>query len=181
MDKKNTYPELIEILKRNRPVLTNREALAEDIMRKIREPSGESRLRENLLNYLFGWVDVYWVRGTMVAVAILFAGLFIVQQVIFAERLNTLEERLVKTVDTNKGREPAPGILHKVLLNIILKDQAMQDSITVSRTDLEELLNSYLELQQTYNSMVPGFDPERDIQKIIRQTPGKGQGEKKPL
>ena len=154
MNNENRYLKAIKLLKSNKPVLANRERLTDDIMRRVKESSEKFSLQEKLVNSLFGWVNIYWLRGTMAVAAALIIGFFIIQQVIIADRLNSLEKQLVRTVNLINGHEPDHGIMQKVLLKMVKTDE---DSITVSKSDLEDLLNSYLELQKNNENTKQGF------------------------
>lgn len=169
MNKTDKYSKVIEALKGNKPVLANKEKLTDDIMRRIQEPVKKFTFQEKLSNYLFGWADIGWIRGTMAIAATVFIGIFIVQQVIITDRVNSLEKQLIRTVNTINTQEPDLGIMQKVLLNMVTKDQMIEDSITISRSDLEELLNSYLELQENYDNIGQNADVNSYLQKIIRQ------------
>ena len=169
MNKTDKYSKVIEVLKGNKPVLANKEKLTDDVMRRIQEPVEKFTFQEKLSNYLFGWADIGWIRGTMAIAATVFIGIFIVQQVIITDRVNTLEKQLIRTVNTINTQEPDLGIMQKVLLNIVVKDQMAEDSITISRSDLEELLNSYLELQENYDNMEQNAGVNSYIQKMLRR------------
>jgi len=169
MNKIDKYSKVIEVLKGNKPVLANKDKLTDDIMRSIQKPVEKFTFQEKLSNYLFGWADIGWIRGTMAIAATVFIGIFIIQQVIITDRVNTLEKQLIRTVNTINTQEPDLGIMQKVLLNIVAKDQMAGDSITISRSDLESLLNSYLELEQNYENTNQNADVNSYLQKIIRR------------
>ena len=169
MNKTDKYFKVIEVLKGNKPVLVNKEKLTENIMRRIQVPVEKYTFHKKLTNYLFGWTEIGWIRGTMAIAATVFIGFFIIQQLAITDRINTLEKQLIKTVNTINTQEPELGIMHKVLLNIVAKDQMAGDSITISRSDLESLLNSYLELEQNYDITKQNAGINSYIQKKIRQ------------
>lgn len=169
MNKTDKYYKVIEVLKGNKPALANKEKLTDDIMRRIQEPVEKFTFQEKLSNYLFGWADIGWIRGTMAIAATVFIGIFIVQQLVITDRINSLEKQLIRTVNTINTQEPDLGIMQKVFLNIVAKDQMIEDSITISRSDLEDLLNSYLELEQNHENKNQNADVNSYLQKIIRQ------------
>ena len=169
MKKTDKYSKVIEVLKGNKPVLVNKEKLTDDVMRKIQKPVEKFTFQEKLSNYLFGWTEIGWIRGTMAIAATVFIGFFIIQQLVITDRINTLEKQLIRTVNTINTQEPELGIIQKVLLNMVTKDQMIKDSITISRSDLEELLNSYLELERNYENTNQNADRNSYLQKIIRQ------------
>jgi len=174
MNKNEHYSKIIKVLKSSQPALSDKEELIDGVMQKIRGTEQKTTVHEKLSNYLFGWVDVVWIRGAMAVAATVFIGIFIIQQVVITDRINSLEKQLVKTVNTLQIQEPDLGIMQKVLLNVFAKDQLAEDSITVSRSDLEELLDSYLELKKDYDEMKENRGVESYIQKKIRQTLEKG-------
>lgn len=169
MNDQDKYFKVIKALKINKPVLTDKERLTDDIMRRIQGSEEKAAFHEKLSYYLFGWADISWIRGAMAVAAVLFAGIFITQQIIITNRVNNLEKQLIRTVNTINSREPDLGIMQKVLLNIVAKDQMMVDSITISKSDLEELLNSYLELQEDYENLKQDFGLEPYIQDMIKR------------
>jgi len=170
MTNEDKYLEAIKALKSNRPILSNKEKLTDTIMRRIKESSDKLPFHEKLVIFLFGWVNIYWLRGTMAVAAVLFTGFFIIQQLIFADRLGNLEKQLARTVNTINDHEPELGINQKILLNIVEKDPRMKDSITVSTSDLEDLLNDYLELQNNYEIINQNIGMHPYLQRRINQS-----------
>ena len=181
MDKNNNYSNLIEKLKSNKPALSDKEKLVDDVMHKIREAKHQPTFPGKLSHYFFGWADVVWIRGAMALAATLLIGIFIIQQVVITDRINSLEKQLVRTVNTFQNRETDMGIMQKVLLNLVAKEQMAYDSITVSRSDLEELLNSYLELKKDYDEMKENRSFESYIQNKIRQNLNKENDDESDL
>jgi hypothetical protein len=139
------YTRLINRLKNSSPELEFKEVLVDEIMERIRKPEPSSGGKGKLIDYIFGWSGIYWLRGSMAAIAAVFVGVFIFQQVSIANRFDSLENQLVNTVNVLQSFEPQLGISQKVFLKMISSDD---DSITVSRTDLEKMLNLYMELQK---------------------------------
>jgi len=168
MNNEDKYLKAIRILKGHRPVLTNKEKLTDDIMKRIGDSSEKSSLLEKSVNHLFRWVDIYWLRGAMAVAAAFFAGLFIIQQLVITNRLNNLEDQLVKTINTINGHDPDPGMMQRVFMNMIMTEE---DSIKVSKSDLEALLNSYLEMQKKYEVDRLNIVPEKYMRYRIRKNP----------
>jgi len=170
MKEEDKYKLAIKALKGNRPVLSDKERLTENIMARIRESSEKLSFQEKLVLYLFGWFNIYWMRGTMAAAALIFAGLFIVQQLFIADRLNKLEKQLVRTEKTINSQEPNLGINQKILLNMVVKNQLLGDSIIVSTADLEELLIHFLELQTDQQDIKQNVGLNPFIEKRIKRS-----------
>lgn len=149
MKEKEKYSKLIDTLRRSTPELQGKEGLEEAIMESIRRVERQRGIASRADRILFSWVEVSWMRRTLSTAAAVIIGLFVFQQVSMNRRINQLEEQVVTAVSatnvTNAG-EPAPGAMERVLLNILARDRVIDDSITVSRSDLEELLRSYMEM-----------------------------------
>jgi hypothetical protein len=55
------------------------------------------------------------------------------------------------------------------MFNMVTKDQTVEDSITISRSDLEELLDSYMELEENYENIKQDASVESFFNKIIKR------------
>ena len=163
------YLKAIKALQSNTPVLTNKESMTDDIMRRIKESSEKLTIQEKLVYYFFSWVNVYWLRGTMAVAAVLFTGFFIIQQLIIADRLDKLEYQSIRMENMINGREPLLGMNQRILINTFMENQRKQDSITVSTYDLEELVNNYWELLRNYENNNQDSDLNRFKQRRIRK------------
>ena len=168
MKEEDKYLKAIKALKSNRPLLKGREQLTDDIMRTIGESSDQLKLREKLVYYLFGWVNIYWLRGAMTVTAVLFAGFFIVQQLIMADRLEKLEKQSVRIENVINGHETGFGLNQRILVNSFLENKTKEDSITVSTHDLEELVNNYWKLLRKYENRKQTSNPDHYNRKRIK-------------
>ena len=170
MNKSEKYNKVIKILNANKPVLTDKGKLTDDVMNKISKSVEKTTIRKLTGKYLFGWTEIGWMRRAMAVVAVIFLGIFIVQQLVITDRINSLEKQLIRTVNNISTQDPDLGIMQKSLLNLLAKDQIEDDSITISRSDLEELMNSYIRLHDKYNKMKQNADVDSYIQKIIKRS-----------
>jgi len=180
MKKKDPYSNLIDTLKRQEPVLQDREALEERIMGRIGPSGNRGALPGKVGNYVFSWVEYGWIRRTMAAAAAILTGIFIFQQVSVTRRINHLEERLITTVNEIHHAEPGMGIMQKAFLNLVIREQVAGDSVTVSRADMEELLKSYMELREDYDILKQYLGPGTLPEDLNRQDPGNKERKEKP-
>jgi len=169
MNNSNKYSKVIKVLRENEPALDNKEKLTDEIMRRIIGPEEKLIPQAKFSSYLFGWTEIGWIRGAMGVAAVLIIGVFIIQQLIITDRINSLEKQLIRTVHTINNHEPDLGIMQKVMFNIVTKDHTVEDSITISRSDLEELLDSYMELEENYETIKQDAGLESFFNKIIKR------------
>ena len=59
-DKK--YEDVLKLLRNSKPVFTDVEAVTEKVMRQIQEEKSKFSLMELIVEFLFGWVYIGWVR-----------------------------------------------------------------------------------------------------------------------
>ncbi|MDX1283766.1 MAG: hypothetical protein R3182_02075 [Draconibacterium sp.] len=175
MTQENKYSKVIKALKNNSPVLSDKEKLTDEIMKRIQKDPVKITIQERLDNFLFGWVDSFGLRLAMATVTVFLIGFFVVQQVVIQNRLNSLEKQLVKTVNTINGQESEPGMMQKVMLKMALREQLQEDSITVSVDDMDEFLNSYMELLEDYESIKRNFGPEQQTMKKLKKDLGNSE------
>lgn len=145
MDRNKKYLNTVRILKSNRPVLDDGEKFTDDIIREISASSETLSIQDRLLDLLFGWVNIYWLRDTMAVAAVLFAGFFIIQQLVLADRLDKLEKQSIRMENKLHNQEMLPGMNQRILIRTMSEHQS-EDSITVSVHDLEELVDNYWDL-----------------------------------
>ena len=170
MRTEDTYQKLVRKLRNSDPFLDNKTELTDEIIRSIRTVREKRRASDRLFASMFAWVDSYWLRGTMAVFALLFIVSFIGQQLSMASRLSNLEVRMQGYSTSAGDHRPELEIMKAVLVNRLLP---AEDSVTVSKADLEELLNSYLELQKSSHSGKKNYLLEPVLHKRIRQNPEK--------
>ncbi len=180
MKKKDPYSSLMDTLKRQEPVLQDREGLEERIMGRIGPSGNRGALPGKVGNYVFSWVEYGWIRRTMAAAAAILTGIFIFQQVSVTRRINDLEERLITTASEIHHAEPGMGIMQKAFLNLVIREQSAGDSITVSRADMEELLESYMELRADYDILKEYLGPGIIPEDLNREDPGNRDKKEQP-
>ena len=147
MKEKDPYRRVIGLMKQHAPELQGMDQLEEEVVERIRRMERQSG-QERAGRSLFSWTEVEWLRRTLVTAAVVVIGLFLFQQVSLNRRIDRLEERVVTVSGPGNIPESGPGAAEKVLINLVTRDPAMVDSVLVSRSDLEELLKSYLELEE---------------------------------
>ena len=181
MKSKERYEALIRMLRTSNPELRDKEKLINRIMNGIDQPKKGLTFREQISGHLFGWADLQWSRAVMAVAAIFFLCFFIVQQGFMWNRLNSLEEQLVKPASQTWTTEPTPGTLHRSLINVLLDDRQANDSVTVSREELEALLDEYFKMSERLQSIQPAYDRGSGMNRLLRDNAEKNDMKKKSL
>ena len=162
------YKKMLEVLKRSDIRIDRKEQLKDQILQQIETADYRNDHTYSLLNSLFGWADVLWIRWSVSALAVILISTFLVQQIGLTHRISTLEKQLYQ-FETMENSEPAPwNAGHKLLMK--LYTDSSPDSIKVSKSDLETLMVDYGKLIEAYKALNPEFDVDRFLQEgKIRQ------------
>lgn len=143
----NDYEKILKKIRSHKPEIENREFLKESIMTRI----GRNPVRPA---YIFWWTEIRWLRRSLAIAASVIIGIFIIQQILIANRIDKLEGRMI-SVSTEK-------ILEMQRENVVINSMMLRnndnimitDSVKVSTNDLYELMREYHELQNKYNEMM---------------------------
>jgi hypothetical protein len=144
MNKKDAYSKLVTRFKSVVPPLENKEQIIDYVMNHIESKNREPGRFIRLLDLLFGWVHVIWLRRAMAVTAICLIILFTGQQFLLMQRLTKLENQIIKSVESESVIEDGPGMKQQVLMNLMFERPASGDSITLSREEFEALLKAYI-------------------------------------
>jgi len=168
IQKPEKYNEMLEVLKRSDIRFDQKEQLKAQISKRIETANYRKDHTISLLNALFGWAEVLWIRWSVSGLAIILICTFLIQQIGLNQRIGTLEKQLYH-FETMENSEPATwNAGHKLLMK--LYSDSPLDSITVSKTDLETLMIDYGNLIDAYKALNPEFDVDQFLQENkIRQ------------
>ena len=65
------YDRVLDLLRKSRPVLDSKEEIEEKVIRIITQKQDKKEISSGVLDFLFGWVYVGWVRTGLVAASVL--------------------------------------------------------------------------------------------------------------
>lgn len=96
MDTDDKYRNLVEMLKRSTPVLSNPETVRDNVLREIRKAGKEAGLLSSTGEFLFGWIYVGWLRRSLVTIAAAVIFIFGYQQVVIIRKINNLSDQRIQ-------------------------------------------------------------------------------------
>lgn len=151
MEERDKYRKVVEALRKSEHGIRDRDLLKTRISGAIRtrvsrqEPAGSG----SLLDQLFKWVEIPWMRWSVGSLATLLVAGFLVQQVGISQRMGRMEKQLIHIENGQLPvREGYPNP-QQVLLRLYARSQT--DSVTVSKADLEKLLLEYQQMKERSN------------------------------
>jgi hypothetical protein len=157
--KEEKYDRIMDILRRSKPSLADTADIENNVMRRIREITKDKVGSANILDYLFGWVYIGWVRRGLIAASFLIIGLFVFQQTLIIKHVSLLERQAILS-ESQFNPAASSDLQEKMLLYKITSEKSLEN-ITISERQLNRLLRSYDDLETKY----------RDLLKLIEDDP----------
>jgi hypothetical protein len=163
-DKK--YEKVLNILRQSKPVLTDVESVAEKVIRQLQEEKAKVSLPELIIEYLFGWVYIGWVRKSMITAVLAVALLFVFQQAIILRRINDLSgQRIQNGTFLMTGLKD--DLTNKMLIYRITGRKLTNGKITVSEKEIDEMINSLNKLQIKYKDILNLIEDDPQLKKNV--------------
>lgn len=162
MEKQNEYQRIIKMIKTHDPVLKDKDKHVNDIMRQFITPQKGPSIISRFEEFLFDWANSFRWRLAMTLLSFLLIGLFFQQQIELSEKIGNLESHILQS-EMYDEQDTKRGVMQKALLKMIKKERLVNDSIKVSKRDLELLIDDYLRLKIQKESEIDGSGEEQDI------------------
>lgn len=163
-DKK--YEKVLNLLRQSKPVLTDIESVAEKVIRQLQEEEAKISLPELIIEFLFGWVYIGWVRRSMITAVLVVALLFGYQQALILRRINDLSGQRIQNgtlLMTNLNDDFA----NKLLIYRITGRKLSDGKITVSEKEIDEMINSLNKLQIKYKDVINLIENDPQLKKYV--------------
>ena len=170
------YEKILDILKRSKPQLSNTHDLEENVINIIREKQKKSETSFNILDFIFGWVYVGWVRTVLVTASIILIVAFAYQQTIILKRINSLDSRTIfieNQVVSGSVNNDGRTLFYR------LSGQRMPaQGITISEKQLDQIVNSYNELEKKYRDLIKLIEEDPELKKYVEKKLNEGSRKK---
>ncbi len=160
------YDDLIRLIQKNRPEMKHPDIVAEKIMDELRKGKSKIGIREIVVEFLFGWIYIGWVRKSMVIAASFFVLLFGYQQAVILRKINELSgQRINDGTLFMKGTES--GLSERAgLFRLSGRDLAGKKT-SVSKEDIDEMIKSINTLQIKYQDLIDQIKDDPALKEYI--------------
>jgi hypothetical protein len=160
------YNKVINLLKVSKPKLESTEDIENEVMKRI---YGERPLLSTLteiIDFIFSWVYIGWVRRSLIAASMALVVIFIYQQGVILKQIDFLSRQTI-VIGKNNITEPV-GRFEKILVNYKKGIKKLPSrNITISEKQMNELIESVNELQTKYKDLEKLIEDDPEIKKLI--------------
>jgi hypothetical protein len=171
------YKKIIEILRKSKPDMISPEKVGEEVIIRIRNRSYNAGHISEFIESLFGWVYIGWMRRSLVGAAVILVAVFVYQQAFILKQVRNISEQVV-----NIGNEPGSVFTSdfgkRLTLYKISNRFTSAGEIRVSEKQLEELLDSYDDLQVKYKDLLRIIEEDPELKKQIENKLSEGRNYK---
>jgi hypothetical protein len=160
------YDKVLNLHQNSRPVMTDPESVTDKIMRQLQEEKSHVTYAELLLDFLFGWVYIGWVRRTMITVVLALAFLFIYQQSLIIKQVKELSGQRIDNgtiVMTNLREE----LIDQLRILKLTGKRFPDEKINVSEKEIDDMIRSLNKLQIKYKDVISLIEKDPELKKHV--------------
>lgn len=152
------YNRIVNRLRNYKPEKHESSRLKERILMQLDSDREANKMKSSFFELLFGWTDIVWLRRSMLIISFSLIILFVAQQYLIFNRIDSLEKRMTgisteSILDFQKENMHANSVAYRMS-----EDVLASDSVKVSSSDLNSLIKSYRDLQERYNNLKGAID-----------------------
>ncbi len=181
MEEENVkYRKVINLLRRSKPELKGTEAIEENVIRIIRNSGEKHTSPADLIETIFAWTYIGWVRRSLVTASVLLVLFFVYQQTMILKGVNEISKKEIKAGDAISA-SPA-GRFERQLMMLKLSGRGLDaGKKSITEDQLEQLIESYNELQDKYSSLVKIIEEDPELKAYIDKKLGESNMKKTNL
>ena len=162
------YKRIVNILRNARPDLIKPEEVENEIIGRIKRHKGKSNRIPEFIEALFGWVYIGWVRRSLIGISAVLIAIFVYQQAFIFRQVKEISKQIVIT--GNERSAVSSSVLDKRLTLYKMSARlSPAGEVRISESQLEELLDSYNELQVKYKDLIRIIEENPDLKKSIEK------------
>ncbi|MFH0843651.1 MAG: hypothetical protein V1903_13680 [Bacteroidota bacterium] len=161
------YERLLDILRKSKPVLQSPDMLKDKVVDRILSTQGKKEPSPGILDFLFGWVYIGWVRRGLIAASAAMVLVFVYQQGVIIKRINTLNRQAVfiegQIITGNSNNTDAAFLYRLAGRNIPAGE------IKISERQMKRMIRSYNELEEKYRDLVNLIEGDPALKKYVEE------------
>jgi len=163
MDNTGKYERITEVLRRSEPQLPDPVLFEEKVMGMIREKKTHPGFP--VLDCLFGWVYIGWIRNVLVTASFLLITVFAFQQSMILKRIGTLEKQVVYPGVLTDNIKASLDNVRNVLCSYPVKGPVT--ALKIPEKEMKKIFESLNELQSRYRELIILINENPELKKYI--------------
>ncbi len=166
MDEK--YWKAIGVLKRSRPVMSDASDMREEVVAKISLLPGKKKVDFSVIDFLFGWTEIVWIRRSLITISFVMVAIFIYQQSTIVKQLNWLSTQIGENQEQEVSRSFTEYSGRIKFLKISGRGVEQKNS-NVSEEQLDLILKSLDKLQTDYENLMKILNENPELKELVEK------------
>jgi DNA gyrase/topoisomerase IV subunit A len=162
------YEKVLEILRRTNPVLSNPDEIEEKILNRIMDKQRRENKLNDLIDLLFGWTYITWVRRSLVTASVFIVIMFVFQQSIMMKQINHLSRQIEAYERDASG---VPGGYSDRRMMMLRFSEKRYPFLRKGSSDkqVEELFRTIDRLKKEYKELDKMIEDDPELKKLIEK------------
>ena len=160
------YNKVLNVLRNSKPVLNSAEDIEKEVIKRV------SKVKQPMFNFsevvdsLFGWVYIGWVRRSLITASVLLVIVFIYQQGVIVKQINFLSRQI--TVIDGEMTSLTEHQVEKLLITYKKSGRGFSSrNITISEKQIKELLDSVNDVKTKYKDLMEIIQKDPELKKYV--------------
>ena len=153
MDSEEKYRNIISLLKKSRPVLSDPLRVRENVLKEARRLRNRGNRGNILGEILFGWIYVGWIRKSFITLAAAVIIFFGYQQAVILRKVNSLSSQRYRSI-TGPSTSITDDISARMVLYRFAGKQFVDQNLKVSEKDIDKLVIEIKALKVKYEDLL---------------------------
>ena len=162
------YNKILNILRKSKPVLDSTEDIEREVMNRISGVHQSRFVLSDVIDFLFGWVYIGWVRRSLITASVILVMIFVYQQGIILNQVNFLSRQII-VMEGETNPIPASEIGKGIMMYKISGRRLPSQNITISEKQMKLLLESMNELEDKYEDLLNLIEENPDLKEYIEK------------
>jgi hypothetical protein len=159
------YDKLLKVLRKSNPILDNAEDIENEVIKSISKYHRPAFNISDMIDFLFGWIYIGWVRRTLITASVCLVAVFVWQQGVMLKQINYLSKQIIQNSFYSE-----PDMIEKKLLMYRLSGKRFDShTITIPEKQMNQLLDSINELQVKYKDLMDVIGEDPELKKYIEK------------
>jgi hypothetical protein len=161
------YDKVLNLLRKSKPELDSTADIEREVINRISGIKKPGFIFSEVIDFLFGWVYIGWVRRSLIAASVVIVVIFIYQQGVILNRIDMLGRQII--INDKHSSTSSDEIEKLLTIYRVSGKKFPSKSVTISESQMKELLESINELQLKYKDLENLIEADPELKKIIQE------------
>jgi len=164
------YDSVLNLLQKSKPLLDSTGEIEIEVIRRVRKLNHSGVNLSEVIDFLFSWVYIGWVRRSLITASMALVLIFVYQQGVILKRIEVLSRQTV-IFDKEKAMSSSSsdGIDRLLTLYKNSGHRFPSKYITISESQMKELQESLKEMQIKYKDLENLIESDPELKKLIEK------------